>query len=269
MMFPSTRVRFSCKNGGNTCNQYMEVVGGRPPQYSLCGLTSFNLLLSCHASCLRPITLEVQLTRDKVASGPRVLNSTQYTSQTAPLVLLPESWYNGSIPNNAWAELVRLNPVENGYGCDGFTTAPPWIGETDRFAYGCWFYSAPGSGTFVNIGQKSLHMPGREARQLLAVFGPTKWRGHGPFMDFTWCERALQMGYDSIHFPSMYVGNAANPMRSVAEVIICRGSCIAQEICTECPPLSLRKGATATMDCICHQNDPHANTNSVLNCRGG
>lgn len=182
---------------------------------------------------------------------------------------------NWNRPDHSWVEVLRVSPTRFGE-CDGLTRAGGTADgskQPQRFATGCWFHSVPGSGVFVNIG-KSLRLPMRHSDRpagaplaLYRTFGRAAqggaYRGYDMYdFDFTWCENALAMGYDSIQVGEAYMGDPTDPQRAIGEIAICSGACATTEVCSACPPVPLRTGVSASTSCGCQERS------GVMECAG-
>lgn len=148
------------------------------------------------------------------------------------------NWEN---PDHSWMEVTRWQ----------IPCTPPEI-HCDMNGYGCWFFVTPGSGVFVNVG-RSLRRSSRDEVDHLLNAG-----NNG-----TWCQRALELGYDSIQVgteTSNYVHHSSgSKKRDQTELVICSGGC-QSNLCSLCPPIEMRSGVNGASPCKCNEDS------GILNC---
>ena len=176
-------------------------------------------------------------------------------------------------PDHEWVEVYRTLTNSSWYAKNNL-----WEGVN----YGCWFYPLlppfhRGSGIFVNLGRSMRFWSRADAnlyfRDLgnwtiengvlsstsdLSMYVGRHNKHAVKMLDAHWATKANGLGYDSIQ---LLAGADGMP-----EVVIARSVCLRQTSRTAirtCPPLDLRTGERASLECRC------SDERSVLNCLGG
>lgn len=192
-------------------------------------------------------------------------------------------------PDHSWTEVMRVSTSVESPWQEGLSFA--WAahneaaerraaaigGRDSRHAlyrleapvpFGCWFFTAKGTGVWANVG-RSLRADSREhASALLNASAPvlsTDAPRVGNFLlgqDTHWCSRALELGFDSIQVATSHGGGSANFLGR-SELVLCSGPCATHaNLCGGCPPsgVELRAGLRADRPCVCDPLLP------LLNC---
>ena len=178
---------------------------------------------------------------------------------------------NWNASDGTWVEVTRINSdcaqVNSLLVGDGLMPLPR--NYTTRVVNGCWFWVAPGSGVWLNVG-RSLRMPSRHALDHLVVgVKNALTRFDANWIDQRWCGWARARGYDSVQVgvemdhlsPRVrYTKHASGAVRDSAELVVCGGGCAMQHVRSACPPIPLRTGLRAQLPCLCDSR--HA----MINC---
>ena len=182
----------------------------------------------------------------------------------------------GNHSDYTWVEVTRwptgcMASLANSWSNRrGMPTACDGLLGTER--YGCWFFVARGSGVFVNVGRSLRMAKPKHLRQLLNPTRDANGRrvdqaALNPKMDRNWCERALELGFDSIQLQTVgapFVRHISDGDRGLVEIVICSGGCAQQSACGACPPLPLSAAADGSRPCACNESAGMINCGRVL-----
>ena len=145
----------------------------------------------------------------------------------------------------------------------GWANRSSMIDASRRVKYGCWFFLAPGSGIFLNVGRTLAAHSREELRHLLKL--PPKQPTD--FSDNDLCTGALREGnYTTLqiggrHDNGTWATSWAVREQAPPELVLCAGDCITEESRSPCPGVPLLQPNGSPCECSAEA--------VTLNCNAG